>query len=154
FGEITGEVRDTSGGVVAGATIQVTNTGTGAQRGTASNASGVYTFASLQPGVYNISVSMTGFQSMTRSNLELQVQQTARVDFNLEVGQSAQSINVIAGAPLLTTEEATIGSVIENKRIVDLPLNGRNFLQLVSLSPNVTSGFGDNTSAHNIVGGD
>ncbi|PWU05945.1 MAG: hypothetical protein C5B51_13370 [Terriglobia bacterium] len=154
LGEITGDVRDASGGVIVGAAIQVTNTGTGAQRTTTSNASGVYTFPSLQPGTYNIGVSLAGFQSITRNGLELQVQQTARVDFALELGQTSQTVNVSAGAPLLTTENATVGSVIENKRIVDLPLNGRNFLQLVSLSPNVTSGFGDNASASRIVGGD
>src|ERR1700722_13816233 len=66
LGEITGEVRDPSGSVTVGATIQVTNTGTGAQRRSASNASGVYSFPLLQPGTYNVSVSMTGFQSMTR----------------------------------------------------------------------------------------
>src|SRR5262249_34122989 len=107
-----------------------------------------------QPGVYNVAVSMMGFQSMTQSGLQLQVAETARVDFTLELGQSSQSIGVSAAAPLLTTEDATVGSVIENKRIVDLPLNGRNFLQLVSLSPNVTSGFGNNASAQQIVGGD
>jgi hypothetical protein len=154
LGEITGEVRDSSGGVVTGAEIQVTNTGTGAQRRNTSNASGVYSFPLLQPGTYDVSVSMTGFQSMTRSALELQVQETARVDFTLQVGQSSQSISVSAGAPLLTTEDATVGSVIENQRIVDLPLNGRNFLSLVALSPNVSTGFGHNTSAANIVGGD
>jgi hypothetical protein len=154
LGEITGEVRDPSGSVIVGATIQVTNTATGAQRRSTSNASGVYTFPSLQPGVYNVSVSMAGFQSMTQSGLELQVQQNARVDFTLQLGQSSQSVIVSAGAPLLTTEDATVGSVIENKRIVDLPLNGRNFLQLVALNPNVSSGFGDNASAKQIVGGD
>src|SRR5580704_11509877 len=89
LGEITGEVRDSTGGVITGAEIQVTNTGTGAQRRTMSNASGVYSFPLLQPGTYDVSVSMTGFQSMTRSSLELQVQETARVDFTLQVGQSS-----------------------------------------------------------------
>ena len=78
---------------------------------------------------------------MTQSGLELQVQQNARVDFTLQLGQSSQSVIVSAGAPLLTTEDATVGSVIENKRIVELPLNGRNYLQLVSLAPNVSTGF-------------
>jgi hypothetical protein len=70
----------------------------------------------------------------------LQVQQTARVDFNLVIGQAAQTVQVSASGALLTTENAAVGTVIEEKRIVDLPLNGRNFFSLVSLSPGVTVG--------------
>src|SRR5438094_3551158 len=84
---------------------------------------------------------MQSFQAEIRNGVELQVQQVARIDFQLKVGSMAETIEVTGGAPLLNTENATVGTVIENKRIVDLPLNGRNFLQLVSLSSNVSSGF-------------
>jgi hypothetical protein len=147
FGVITGEVHDTSGAVIAGAAVVVTNEATGATRNTVANEVGTYSFPSLPPGTYDLKVSTSGFQTVTRNNVELQVQQTARVDFTLELGQQTQVVEVTGGAPLVTTEDATIGTVIENRRIVELPLNGRNFLSLVSLAPNVTSGFGATTSA-------
>jgi len=100
-----------------------------------------------------VKVEAQGFQSEERTGVQLQVQQTARIDFQLHVGQISEVIEVTGGAPLLTTENATVGSVIENKRIVELPLNGRNFLQLVSLSPNVSFGFGSNSTATGRQGG-
>lgn len=140
LGEITGVVTDSTGSVVPNAGITVTNTATNAVRQAVSNEAGNYTVPGLVPGPYTVRVEMQGFRSMTRS-LDLQVQQTARVDFTLQVGQVSETIEVSGSAALLTTENATVGTVIENRRIVDLPLNGRNFLQLVSLSPNVTYGF-------------
>jgi hypothetical protein len=85
-------------------------------------------------------VEKDGFKASTRS-LELQVQQSARVDFDLQIGNVTESIEVTAQAAVLQSENATVGTVIENKRIVELPLNGRNYLQLVALSPNVSYGF-------------
>lgn len=141
FGEISGTVRDPSGSVIAGATVTATNVATNATRTTVSTEAGVYGFPSLPPGVYNLRVERDGFKQVTRSNVELQVQQSARIDFELPLGQVSESIEVSAQAALLSSENATVGTVIENKRIVDLPLNGRNFLQLVSLAPNVSFGF-------------
>src|SRR5712691_932051 len=141
FGEITGEVKDQSGAVAPNASITVTNTATNASRNTRTNEAGIYSFPDLVPGNYQVKVEAPGFQPMVRSNIELQVQQTARIDFTLTVGQATQTIEVICFVQLLTTESATVGTVIEEKRIVDLPLNGRDFLQLVALSPNVTFGF-------------
>lgn len=142
-GEITGEVRDSSGAVITNATVIVTNVATGAERNASTNDAGLYTFPVLPPGVYDIKVSAPGFQAVSRRRVELQVQQTARLDFTLQVGQVTETVEVAGGAPLLTTEDATVGTVIENRRIVELPLNGRNALSLVLLSPNVTSGFGN-----------
>jgi hypothetical protein len=88
-----------------------------------------------------------------KTNIELQVQQTARVDFTLEIGQSTQTIEVSATGALLNTEDATVGTVIEQKRIVDLPLNGRNFFSLIALSPNVTYGFTPAQQASGRLGG-
>jgi hypothetical protein len=82
------------------------------------------------------------------------VQQTARLDFQLQVGAVTQAVEVTGGAPLLNTEDATIGTVIENQRIVDLPLNGRNFLQLVALSPNVSTSFASGGQSSSRQGGD
>src|SRR5438067_5318785 len=141
FGQITGEVKDPSGAIVPGASVTATNSATNALRSTVTNESGIYSFPALVPGIYSLKVELPGFQPVVRSNIELQVQQTARVDFTLSVGQTAQTVEVSDFAQLLTTESATVGTVIPEKTIVDLPLNGRNFLQLVSLSPNVSYGF-------------
>src|SRR6516162_851880 len=141
FGEITGEVHDQSGAAAPNASVTVTNTATSASRSTTTNDLGIYSFPSLVPGTYQIRVQLQGFQPVVRTGVELEVQQTARVDFTLTVGQATQTIEVAGAGVLLATENATVGTVIDEKRIVDLPLNGRDFLQLVALSPNVTYGF-------------
>ena len=140
-GEITGEVRDPSGAVMPNASVVVTNTATNVARSTVTNTSGIYSFPNLVPGIYDVKVSSPGFDSVVKTGVELQVQQAARIDFDLRVGQSTQTVEVSGLAALLTTETATVGTVIEEKRITDLPLNGRNFFSLVALSPNVTYGF-------------
>ena len=154
FGEITGVVTDTSGAVVAAATVTVTNTQTNATRAAVTNNVGNYSFPALPPGVYNVKVEIQGFQPEIRSGVELQVQQVARLDFQLNVGSVSTAVEVTGGAPLLTTENATLGTVIDNQRIVDLPLNGRNFTALVALSPNVSSGFSVSGGASTRQGGD
>lgn len=152
-GEITGEVTDSTGAAMAGVSITVTNEGTNVSRQVVTNTSGAYTFPSLLPGAYRVRAEMDGFQSIVRSGIQLQVQQVARLDFRMQVGQVNEVVNVSGAAPMLTTESATTGTVIENKRIVDLPLNGRNFLQLVALSPNVSYGFGTAGQQASIQGG-
>src|SRR5213596_4396789 len=96
---------------------------------------------------------MAGFRTITQTGVELQVQQSARLDFSLQVGQVTETIEVSGTAALIASEDATVGTVIENKRIVDMPLNGRNFLQLVSLSPNVSYGFNSSQQADERQGG-
>ncbi|MGH9657610.1 MAG: TonB-dependent receptor domain-containing protein, partial [Bryobacteraceae bacterium] len=141
FGDISGEVKDSTGAIVPQAKLIVTNTGTNTSRETVTNEAGIYRFPSLVPGMYSVKVEAGGFRAAVRGNIELQVQQSARIDFTLSVGQVNEVVEVAATTGLLSTEDATVGTVIEQRRIVDLPLNGRNFLQLVSLSPNVTYGF-------------
>src|SRR5881409_1035539 len=138
---ISGVIRDASGAVIPGAMVTVTNPATNLVRTAISNEAGVYNFPVLQPGKYNIKVELPGFRTITQNGVELQVQQSARLDFTLQVGEVSQTIEVSGGTALIATENATVGTVIENKRIVDMPLNGRNFLQLASLSPNVSYGF-------------
>ncbi len=140
FGAINGTVTDASGSIVVGATVTVINPQTNFARNTISNESGNYNFPDLPPGTYNVKAEKEGFQSAARTALELQVQQTAQIDFKLPVGSVTETVEVTGGAPLLDTENAAEGTVIETKRIEDLPLNGRNFVSLVSLSPNVVSG--------------
>lgn len=153
LGTFTGEVRDSSGAAVSGATVTVRNTATNGVRVVTTNDAGLYTIPALVPGIYDVKAESSGFKVANRVGVELQVQQTARVDFNLEVGQVSESIEVSGGPPLLATENATVGTVIEQKRITDLPLNGRNFLSLVALSPNVTYGFNQAAQAAGRQGG-
>ncbi len=152
-GEITGQVSDSSGAAMTGVSITLTNEGTNVTRQVSTNAAGGYGFPSLLPGTYRVRAEAGGFQSMQQTGIQLQVQQTARIDFHMEVGQVNETLSVSAAASLLTTENATTGTVIENKRIVELPLDGRNFLQLAALSPNVSYGFGTAGQQASIQGG-
>jgi hypothetical protein len=153
FGEITGVVQDPSGGFVPNASVTVTNTATNVARSTETNTSGLYSFPDLTPGTYEVKVVAVGFGATVKTGILLQVQQTARVDFALALGQAAQTIEVAANAALLSTENATVGTVIEEQRIMDLPLNGRSYFSLVALSPNVTTGFVAAAQASGRLGG-
>src|SRR5258706_5296677 len=152
-GSITGEVKDQSGAVAPNAAVTATNSRTNVARSTATNADGIYSFPDLTPGLYDVKVVATGFATIVKTNIELQVQQTARVDFALAVGQAAQTVEVSASATSLDTESATVGTLIEEKRISELPLNGRNFLSLVALAPNVAFGFLPAQQASGRLGG-
>jgi hypothetical protein len=140
LGTISGQVKDGSGAVVPGVTVTATNKDTNAARTTVTNEVGLYDFPALPPGPYNVKSELEGFRTASR-DLELQVQQTARVNFSLELGTLSETTTVTGVSALVETSNATIGTVIENRRIVELPLNGRNFLQLVALSPNVSAEF-------------
>ncbi len=153
LGEITGEVKDSAAAAIVGARVTVTNTGTKATREAATNEAGIYSFPALQPGTYDVRVEHPGFRAAMNPNVELQVQQTARIDFNLQLGQVSDSVEITDSAVLLNTEDATVGTVIENKRIVELPLNGRDYLQLIALSPNVSAGFADGGQSDGRQGG-
>jgi hypothetical protein len=137
--EITGRVSDASSGIVAGASVLITNLDTNAQRSLVTNSSGVYGAPSLPPGSYSLRVSMTGFKTEVRSPIEVQVGQVARLDFALQVGAVTETVEVAAQTPILDTDTSSIGAVVENRRIEELPLNGRNFLQLASLVPGATT---------------
>jgi hypothetical protein len=152
-GAITGEVTDASGAVIPSASVTVLNAQTNVSRSTVTNSSGLYSIPDLAIGLYSIKVVMQGFDTVVKTNIEIQVQQTARLDFTLTVGQATQTIEVAANASQLTTENATVGTVIEQARITELPLNGRNFFSLVALSPNVTYGFVPAAQAAGRLGG-
>src|ERR1700716_4397138 len=138
-GQITGLVSDPAGTSVPGAKVAVTNLDTGIMRETNTNDQGYYTFALLNPGNYELTVQKTGFKGVTRPGIKLDVSQIARVDLNLTLGEVRDSVTVIAEAPILTSESAPIGQVIGNKKILDLPLNGRDFTQLATLVPGAIS---------------
>ncbi len=153
FGTIEGQVKDTSGAVVPNASVTVTNTETNVTRTSQTNNDGAYSFPALIPGTYNVQASLQGFKSEAQTNLVLQVTQTLRADFSLQPGQISEHIVVSASAEQLNTDNATVGTTIDQQRIVDTPLNGRDYLQLVTLSNNVTSGFSSAQQASGRQGG-
>src|SRR5260370_42061713 len=108
-GSITGEVTDQSGAVAPNATVTATNSETNVARSTVTNAAGIYSFPALTPGIYQVKVAAAGFSTVVNTNIELQVQQTARVDFSLTVGTANQMIEVTSSGGLLSTEHATVG---------------------------------------------
>jgi hypothetical protein len=143
-------VTDATGNVVSGANVTMTSVGTGLGYNTTTNDEGFYTFPGLPVGAYTLTVSKEGFKKGSRSGLTLEVDQKAQVNVALETGAVSETVNVVAQAPLIDTGSATVGKVIENRRVQDLPVNGRNALALVLLAPSVQSavgpratGFGD-----------
>jgi len=138
--QILGLVTDSSGAVVAGAKITAKHIRTGDVRTTESNETGNYIFPLLAIGEYELTCTAPGFKSELRTGITLQLQQQARFDFTMTVGQQVETVEVQASGVLLRTEDATLGSVVEHKRIIELPLNGRNFAQLATLMPGVNFG--------------
>src|SRR3954465_9744460 len=124
FGQITGVVTDASGAVMPGASVTVTNTQTNAARTVQTNTAGSYVFPTLLPGVYNVKVGVQGFQTKIANNVELQVQQTSRLDFSLELGNVEVAVEVTGSAPMINVTDATVGTVIETRQILEMPLNG------------------------------
>ncbi len=131
---ITGRVTDVTGAVVPGTLITVTSASTGAERKVTTNQEGYYTVPLLLPGEYRVSIDHPGFKPITRSGVILDVDQRAELDFTLQVGGVTERIEVQAAATQLNTVEGSQGQVIENRRIVELPLNGRNYDELALLS--------------------
>ncbi|MET0555089.1 MAG: carboxypeptidase-like regulatory domain-containing protein, partial [Vicinamibacteria bacterium] len=136
-GGISGLVTDSSGAAVSGAEVAVTNKATHATRKTATNKEGLYAFPSLPPGVYELTVAQKGFKTAEFHDIKLEVQQTARLDAGLEVGSVDETVTVSGEAAVLNTGSTTVGTVIENKVVTELPLNGRQYLNLVAQAPNV-----------------
>jgi hypothetical protein len=134
-GSLTGTVTDPSGAIVPEATVTITNADTGTSRTTVSNQAGSYSVPSLPPGKYNVSVSKAGFSTAQQSGLTLQVAQVATVDITLQVGNVSEKVVVSSTASALSTTDASLGTVISEKAVTDLPLNGRQFSQLLQLAP-------------------
>ena len=134
-GLMTGTITDSSGAVVAGAQVNVTNQGTSLLRTTTTDGNGYYILPQLPPGIYDISIKKQGFATENRSDVQLQVNQSATLDFKLTVSSTTQTIQVTGAPPALNTTSATLGDVIGHSATVDLPLNGREFTQLTLLTP-------------------
>jgi Carboxypeptidase regulatory-like domain len=132
--QITGRVNDQSDAVIQGAKVTVTNEGNGFKRETLSNDEGYFTVPSLQPGTYRISIQKEGFKPVLQTGRVLQVNQVVRLDFTLQAGTVTEVLEVQSGAVALDSETSSIGQVITQRQVTQLPLNGRNFLQLLFLN--------------------
>jgi Carboxypeptidase regulatory-like domain len=135
---IAGLLTDESGAVVPRATITVTQEGTGLVRTVTDSDTGEYVVTQLPPGRYTVKVEAQGFQASIANNVTLDIAQRARLDFSLRVGAVSQQLEVMGTALVLDTDTASLGQTIERRTVQDLPLNGRNYLTLGSLSPGVT----------------
>jgi carboxypeptidase family protein/TonB-dependent receptor-like protein len=135
---ISGTVSDTSGAVMAEANVQAKNVGTGITQTTKSDSQGRFRFPDLGIGDYEVQASKTGFTSEVRKGITLTVGSNPVVDFSLPVGQAQQTVTVEGQVSQVETQSTAVGSLVESKQIRDLPLNGRNFTQLLTLAPGVT----------------
>jgi hypothetical protein len=139
-GAILGTVKDQSGAVIPDAKLTLTNEGTGFIVSTVTEADGSYVFRPVKIGTYNVEAEYKGFQKILREHVTVNVQQQVVVDFTLVPGQVTQTVEVASAAPLLQTQEASVGQVVTARTINNLPLNGRNFIFLAQLSAGVTQG--------------
>ncbi len=144
--QMTGLVTDTSRAAMPNVEVTVTNVDTGVSRHTTSNEQGSYNVPLLQPGRYRISAQAKGFKPISRDGITLAVDQVARIDIVMEVGTVSESVEIVAAAPLVDSAAATVGKVIENRRVAELPISGRNALALVMLAPGVHSPVGATNS--------
>ena len=153
-GSVAGFVSDPTKASIPASTITLKNVATGTERVTVTTASGDYTFPEVPVGVYTVSATHPGFKTSSSTNVEVQVQQSVRVDFSLQVGEVSQSVIVEATGALLQADNATLGTVVENAEITELPLNGRNYLSLVALASNVNTLSPASGQAGSRLGGD
>ena len=139
-GTILGTVTDSSGAVVGRATITARQTATGLTRTEVTSESGEYSIQQLPVGTYVVTAEQPGFKKTERTGIELRVDDRLRIDLTLDVGQVTDTVAVEATAPIINTDSSTVGNVVDNKKVTELPLNGRNFLQLNLLVPGVNQG--------------
>jgi hypothetical protein len=137
---ITGLIRDPSGAVVVGVKVHATNVDTNLDFNSETDESGNYSIRGLNPGNYRVEADAQGFKHVVLNGIVVNVDQQARVDITLQVGEASQRINVEATTPLIDTESPLVGGVIPDKGIVGLPLNGRNFMELTTLTGGMNEG--------------
>lgn len=153
---VHGRVQDTSNGAIVGANVKVTRTDSGMQRSTVSNAEGEYELPDLPVGLYRLEVRREGFKDYVQSGITLQVGQNVQLDVTLPVGDVSQTIEIAANALMVETRESSVSQVIDDKRVIDLPLDGRQATQLVILSgaaTNTTLASNDLISSKNYANG-
>ncbi|HEV7967771.1 MAG TPA: TonB-dependent receptor [Candidatus Acidoferrales bacterium] len=138
LGRILGTITDQSGGVISGAMVTVVDTQRGTSRTLTTDQAGQYIAPDLSPGTYMVRAEAAGFKRLERSGLSLEVGKDVRIDLTLQPGEQNQTVTVTEEAPMVETTDATLGGTLSNQTINDLPLNGRNFINLLTLRPGVT----------------
>jgi hypothetical protein len=139
-GTVTGHVTDTTGANIAGADVRATNTATGVAVSVKSNEAGVYTVPYLVPGIYTVAIESAGFRKFNRENVQIRVGETVSLDVQMQVGDVSETINVTAETPLLQTAEASLGQVVDERRILELPLFSGNAMEFTLLAPGTVNG--------------
>jgi Carboxypeptidase regulatory-like domain len=139
-GKVVGAVHDASGALLAGAKIMITNVDTNVSRSVVAGSSGEYVVTELPPGTYTMLAEHEGFKKAAQARFKLDVNQVTRIDFTLSVGSVNETVTVMAAEPLVESQTSSLGQVVEEHRVHDLPLNGRNFVELSYLTPGVNSG--------------
>src|SRR5258705_5665505 len=134
---LTGRVTDPQKALIVDAKVDVISAGTNVRAETTTNGSGEYYFANLAPAVYRIEIEKPGFKRLVKPDLILHVQDALKLDFEMTLGDVSETVTVEAGAPLVNTESATVSTVIDRKLVDNLPLNGRRFQTLITLTPGV-----------------
>ena len=137
YGRIGGTVTDVSGAAVPNTTMTLTNLATAVKSSMESNSSGEYAFVNVVPGRYKLEAEKNGFKKFLREPIVVEIESGLRVDFALQVGTQSETVEVSSEAPLLQPETNSLGQVVESRTVTDSPLNGRNPLALVALSPGV-----------------
>lgn len=152
-GSIRGTISDASGAVVPGVSVTATGTVTGLARTEITNQEGIFVFPDLQIGSYTLQISKSGFASQKREGVVLLTGQTLALEISLAIGSAAQSVTVTSGAPLIQVDTSSIQTSVDQKEMQDLPLNGRNPLQLTALTPGtVLTSVGTEASQQDNVG--
>jgi hypothetical protein len=135
YGSVAGSVTDTSGAIVTEANVTLTNLGTQEKRTQSSGADGLFTFVNLFPGQYRVDIQKQGFKHFTRVDITVQVQQDTHIVAALQVGEVSQVVEVTGETPLLQAETSSLGQVVDQRKANELPLNGRNIFNLITVSP-------------------
>ncbi len=134
-GRFVGRITDVQGASVPHAIVKATNTGTNIVQSAVTDSSGDFVITPVSAGVYSLSITATGFQTINASNIEVQVGQIVREDLEMKVGEATTTVEVYTDVPLLSTDSATLGTVMTNQQVTSLPLNGRGFYRLAELTP-------------------
>jgi len=152
-GSVTGAVTDPQGAVVPGATVTLTDVQTSFARTATSSTAGSYDFQELDPGTYTVKVSKAGFREYLATSVEVHVSSVTRIDAKMVVGSIAEEVTVEAQGVQVNTENGEVGNVIDGNQVRELPLNGRNFVQLTTLMPGVSVAEGFDNKSKGLMGG-